>query len=228
MKKITLRITLSASLFTTSLSFILFSLFATLAIADNEVIPVATFSQGDLSQWEPHSFNGLTQYQLITQDKVTILKATSQKTGSGLVKRQQIDLHRTPFLNWEWKVEKALYRLSETFKEGDDFAARIYIVVDGGVFFWNTIALNYVWSSGQAKNTLWESPFTSNAKMIAVESGNQFKNQWRTEKRNVRQDMIKAFGTDYRFINAIAIMTDTDNSGQSVIAYYGDIYFSAD
>jgi len=29
-----------------------------------------------------------------------------------------------------------------------------------------------------------------------------------------------------RYIDVIAIMTDTDNSGQQAHAYYGDIYFS--
>ena len=197
------------------------------AVSNEDTIVIANFSNNDLTHWEPHTFDGITNYKLITQDKTTILRATSQNSASGLVKKQRIDLKKTPFLNWEWKVNKSLYRLSETFKEGDDFAARIYIVVDGGVFFWKTIALNYVWSSSQKINTLWDNPFTSNAKMIAIESGDEFKNQWRTEKRNVRQDMIKAYGTDYRFIDAIAIMTDTDNSGQSAIAYYGDIYFSA-
>jgi len=201
--------------------------FVSSAIANENTIAIANFSQNDLSNWESHSFNGETQYRLIKQNQVTVLKAISNQTASGLIKKQQIDLHKTPYLNWQWKVEGALYRLSETFKDGDDFSARIYIVVDGGVFFWNTIALNYVWSSGQAINSLWESPFTANAKMIAVQSGNKYTKQWRTEKRNVREDMIRAFGTDYRFIDAIAIMTDTDNSGQSAVAYYGDIYFSA-
>ncbi len=204
------------------------TLFFSTAVASENKIVIAQFSQNDLSGWVPHSFKGTTGYQLIKQDQVTILKATSQNAASGLIKRQYVDIHKTPFLNWHWKIDKTLYRLSETLKQGDDFAARIYVVVDGGVFFWRTLALNYVWSSGQEKNALWDNPFTGNAKMIAVESGNQFKNQWRIEKRNVREDLIKAYGRDFRFINAIAIMTDTDNSGQSAIAYYGDIYFSAD
>jgi len=197
------------------------------AIAEtNNNITVASFSNNNLQDWLPHSFNGTTNYQLVKQDHITALKASSQKAASGLIKKQQIDLSKTPFINWHWKVDSALYRLSETMKQGDDFAARVYVVVDGGIFFWNTLALNYVWSSNQKINARWTSPFTANAKMIAIQSGNQFKNQWRTEKRNVRQDLRDLFDRDIRFIDAIAIMTDTDNSGQSAIAYYGDIYFS--
>jgi len=192
----------------------------------NNTVSIGKFSQNDLTDWEPHSFEGTTHYKLVQQDLRTVLQATSQGTASGMVKKQQIDLQKTPYLNWQWKVDHALYRLSETFKEGDDFAARVYVVVDGGIFFWNTLALNYVWSSGQTQNALWDNPFTANAKMIAVESGNRFKNQWRSEKRNVLEDLRKSFKRDFRFIDAIAIMTDTDNSGQSATAFYGDIYFS--
>lgn len=194
----------------------------------NENIFVGKFSQSDKNGWENHSFEGLTNYSLILDKNTTVLKAESQASASGLVNRTRIDLDKTPFLNWQWKVDKSLYRLAETFKEGDDFAARIYIIVDGGVFFWNTLALNYVWSSSQPINSLWDNPFTSNAKMIAIQTGDKNSNQWQTEKRNVREDLRRAYGKDIRIIDAIAIMTDTDNSGQKATAYYGDIYFSKD
>jgi len=192
----------------------------------NEIIQIGKFSQSDKSNWENHSFEGHTNYSLVENGNVTVLKAESRASASGLINRTRIDLAKTPFLNWRWKVDKSLYRLAETLKEGDDFAARIYIIVDGGVFFWKTLALNYVWSSSQSINALWDNPFTSNAKMIAVQTGNKNSNQWQTEKKNVREDFRRAYGKDIRIIDAIAIMTDTDNSGQKATAYYGDIYFS--
>lgn len=195
------------------------------SIADSEII-IADFSNNNIKKWEPHSFQGTTEYKLFKDNEITVLKAVSQNAASGLVKKQQIDLTKTPFLNWSWKVEHSLYRLTETFKKGDDFAARIYVVKDGGVFFWRTLALNYVWSSGQAKLSTWDNPFTGNAKMISIQSGNSLKQQWVTEKRNVYEDFKKVFGQNVRFIDAVAIMTDTDNSGQSATAYYGDIFFS--
>lgn len=195
-------------------------------IGANENILVGKFSQADKSGWENHSFEGHTSYELVQDGDITVLKAESNASASGLINRTRIDLAKTPYLNWQWKVDKSLYRLAETLKEGDDFAARIYIIVDGGVFFWNTLALNYVWSSSQPINSLWDNPFTSNAKMIAVQTGNKNSNQWQTEKKNIRKDLRKAYGKDIRIIDAIAIMTDTDNSGQKATAYYGDIFFS--
>ncbi|MGH8666789.1 MAG: DUF3047 domain-containing protein, partial [Burkholderiales bacterium] len=41
----------------------------------------------------------------------------------------------------------------------------------------------------------------------------------------VYEDYKRAFGAEPGRIKAIAIMTDTDNTGASVEAYYGDIAF---
>ncbi len=71
--------------------------------------------------------------------------------------------------------------------------------------------------------------------MMAVRGRTDVTKNWANEKRNVYQDLIELFGDRgsdqknaqaYRFIDAVAIMTDTDNSQRSAVAYYGDIYFS--
>jgi hypothetical protein len=61
--------------------------------------------------------------------------------------------------------------------------------------------------------------------MIVVESGETRLNQWVIEERNVYEDYKRAFGEEPPMISGVAIMTDTDNTGESAIAYYGDIFF---
>jgi hypothetical protein len=68
-------------------------------------------------------------------------------------------------------------------------------------------------------------PYTDRVKMIVVESGEIKLNQWLNEERNVYEDYKKAFGEEPSMISGIAIMTDTDNTGESATAYYGDILF---
>lgn len=187
---------------------------------------IGDFSTGSLAGWEAHSFKGKTIYSIVQDQGVSVLKAESKNSASGLIHKKRIDLSKTPFLNWRWKVNKSLYRLTETLKKGDDFSARVYVIIDGGIFFWRTLALNYVWSSFQPIDTMWDNPFTSNAKMISLQTGNKKSQQWQSEKRNIREDLRRAYGKDIRFIDAVAVMTDTDNSGQSATAYYADIYFS--
>jgi hypothetical protein len=55
------------------------------------------------------------------------------------------------------------------------------------------------------------------------ENGSAKVNQWANEERNVYEDYKKAFGEEPPMISGVAIMTDTDNAGESAIAYYGDI-----
>ncbi|MCF6208787.1 MAG: DUF3047 domain-containing protein, partial [Ghiorsea sp.] len=118
--------------------------------------------------------------------------------------------------------------INENKKAGDDFVARIYVVVDGGFFFWKTIALNYVWSSSHQTGDKWDNPFTANATMFAVESGKENLNTWQHYKRNIREDLKRLTGKDEQYIDAIAIMTDTDNTGFSATTYFGDIFFSSE
>jgi hypothetical protein len=59
--------------------------------------------------------------------------------------------------------------------------------------------------------------------MFVVESGPSKLNQWVSEERNILEDYKKAFGQEPPMISGIAIMTDADNTGESAIAYYGDI-----
>ncbi|MDT8406357.1 MAG: DUF3047 domain-containing protein [Methylococcales bacterium] len=120
-----------------------------------ETVDVGRFSQNELSHWQTKSFADPTQYELRQENAKTVLVANSNNSASGLFQEITIDLKRTPFLNWCWQVIDSLPSLPEQTKAGDDYAARIYLIKQGGIFFWQTKALNFVWSSGQAKETLW-------------------------------------------------------------------------
>ena len=191
-------------------------------------IEIGRFSDGGLSRWKNKEFKGQTSYKMNKLDGVNVLKAESKKTASGLYFERKIDLEKTPVLNWRWRVDKTLLNRDELSKAGDDFAARVYVVVSGGLVFWNTNAINYVWASGQAKTSFWPNPFAGDhAMMLALRSSDDKIGIWYNEKRNIREDFKKLAGEDIRKIDAVAIMTDTDNAGGHAITYYGDIYFTA-
>ncbi|HEY8095822.1 MAG TPA: DUF3047 domain-containing protein [Methylobacter sp.] len=187
------------------------------------------FSRNRLDGWEQKSFKGETRYQLQTLNGIVVLEADSHAAGSGLFKEQHIDLEQTPFLNWSWRIANRLSGLNEQSKAGDDYAARIYVVVKGGLAFWQTKVINYVWSGNSAKGRVWPNAFAGDhVMMLALRGPEAALNTWYSEKRNVRADLQKLFGEDLRAIDAVALMTDTDNSGGQVSAFYGDIWFSRD
>jgi hypothetical protein len=147
-------------------------------------------------------------------------------------------------VQWRWKVTNVLHKGDVTRKEGDDYPARIYITFEYDSskvgFFdkakYETVkllygqyppmaAINYIWESKAPKGTVVPNPYTDQVKMIVVESGVERLNLWVSEERNVYEDYKKAFGDEPPLISGVAIMTDTDNTGESATAYYGDIVF---
>jgi len=199
-----------------------------LAWAAGERIGIARFAQGDLSGWKTKVFAGETRYSLELTGGTNALRADSRAAASGLYREIKVDLGKTPILNWSWKVDHVLVGADERTRAGDDYPARVYVVFSGGLYFWRTRAINYVWSNRQPLDSSWPSAFTGNARMIAVESGASRAGRWINERRDVRADYRHLFGEEPGHVDAVAIMTDTDNTGAAATAWYGDIWFAAE
>ncbi|UTW14314.1 DUF3047 domain-containing protein [Marinobacterium rhizophilum] len=204
------------------------ALLCSLPLQAAETIGVGQFSAGVLEHWESEIFSGTTEYQLESDpEQGAVLRANSQASASGLFRKIEVDLNSTPWLNWSWKVDSLIQGADERTRSGDDYPARIYVVFSGGVFFWKARALNYVWSSSQPTGSEWPNAYTGNARMIAVESGEAQLGTWRYEARDVRADYRRLFGAEPGPVAAVALMTDTDNTGQFASAAYGDIWFGS-
>ena len=191
-----------------------------------QALNLGEFEAGRLNGWEPELFEGETQYQLVRKGEFMALEGRSEASASGLVKKLEIDINRYPYLNWSWMATRILQGNEERIKEGDDFPVRLYVVVSGGIFFWQTRALNYVWSRNQPVGSHWPNPFTGNAIMLAVESGEQRLNQWVSYKRNVKEDLKRYLGMEVDKVHAVALMVDTDNTGQAALSFFRDITFT--
>jgi len=192
-----------------------------------ETIALSQFATAGLAGWSEKSFSGKIQYTIVERNGDKVLSAESKNSASALYKKIRIDLEKTPFLNWEWLVTRHLGDITEQQKGGDDYPARVYVIISGRVFFWKTKALNYVWSSNQPVGSTWANAYTDNARMIALQSGSAHLGRWRTEKRNIRADLRQQFGEDFRYIDGIAVMSDTDNSHGEAISFYRNLFFSS-
>lgn len=192
-------------------------------------VDIGAFSRGRLdAEWQPKSFKNGTDYRLEQIDGRLALHASSRAAASGLYREIIVDLNRTPFLYWSWRVDRTPDVRNEQAKSGDDYAARIYVVISGGLAFWRARSLNYVWASTTAQGSRWANPFAGPAvQMLALRSGNRDIGQWLHERRNVKRDLQEAFGEVIDRIDGVALMTDTDNSNTQAEAYYGDIHFSS-
>jgi hypothetical protein len=215
------------------------------------VLEVGTFSASPVGQampdgWKPLTFKKIpkhTSYEVVKDGGVTIVKAVSEASASGLTKPVVIDPKEFPIVRWRWKIDHVLKGSDVTLKEGDDFPARLYITFEydpGKVSFGKKLkfkagqavfgdipiaALNYIWDTKAPVGTIVENAYTDFTKMVIVESGTQKVGMWIDEERNIYEDYKKAFGEEPPMINGVAIMSDTDNTKERATAYYGDIVF---
>lgn len=181
---------------------------------------------GDLADWRARSFHGETRYRAETLDGRRALRAESAATASGWYREVEVELGRTPWLEWTWRVERLPEGGPERRKAGDDFAVRVYVVFSGGLAFWRTRTLSYVWAAREPAGSDWPNPYTANAHMFALRSGPEGLGGWQRERRDVRADYRRAFGEEPPPVAAVALMSDSDDTGSRTLAWYGDIRFS--
>lgn len=189
-----------------------------------------TLNVNDFNNWAERSFSDNTRYTITTDDAgTTLLQAHTDGNASAFYRQGRIDLTATPCLSWRWRIdETAPASLDEHSKSGDDFVARVYVVKRGGLAFWRTKTINYVWSASQAVGQRWPNAYAGdNAHMWAVNSGNDQAGNWVSHHRDIQQDWQQAFAEDIDQLDGIAIMTDGDDSNSALSATYADLRFSA-
>jgi hypothetical protein len=204
------------------LALVVTSLTATTA-AEQRFAPTA------MAGWPVRVFEERTDYELVTLEARTALRAQADAAASARYYAVEIDLDETPWIVWSWRMER-LPRgdASERVKAGDDYALRLYVVQEGWLGRLSARALNYVWSRSEPVGARWPNAFTGRAHMVVVDSGSARRGQWVEHRRNLRQDWQTVFGDDLKSLQGVAIMTDADNTGSFAAGYYAAVNFCAD
>jgi hypothetical protein len=202
-------------------------LIGSIALAGSSAYADVSWHPSAIVQWERQVFKGVTEYGLVAVDGIDALHARCKSSASGLILKQTIDLKDTPILEWTWRVDATFPAgADERTRAGDDYAARIYIVKDGGLLPWQTWAMDYVWASSMPKGSDWPNAYASQARMVALQSGSPTTpGIWKSERRNIRNDFRRYHGIELDSIDAVAIMTDCDDRKTTAEAWYGAIRF---
>ena len=202
-----------------------------ISVSFAEEVKVFDFTEEELETLKVRKVRGAdakTNYSVGSNENGNFLKAVANNAASGLGKQIKIDLNKTPFLNITWKVEKDLKGINERSKKGHDYAARVFVVKKTGATSLSNRAMNYVFSSNEDINVFHPSPYTKKSIDYVLASTKNHLNEWVTVKVNVKEHFKKFHDLDLDEINGVAIMSDTDNSKLSSVAYYQNIYFSSD
>lgn len=195
--------------------------------------------------WEPLIFEKIkrhTEYQLSEEAGRTMIKAKSDNAASGVTHPLDLDSKTYQLISWCWKINRTIEKGDVTQKKGDDYAARIYVTFKFDpeeANFWERTkfktykllygkyppkgALNYVWANRMKKGDAISNAYTDRAHMVAIESGSDKVGQWVCEQRNLYEDYQLYFGGTPPYISGVAVMTDTDNTGETASAAYSDL-----
>ncbi|MBD1142391.1 DUF3047 domain-containing protein [Pelagibacterales bacterium SAG-MED35] len=210
---------------------LLFSLLIFSKFSFAESVKVFEFSKTELSQLKVKKVRGAdnkTVYSIGSNENGNYLKAVAENAGSGLGKEIKIDLNKTPFINITWKIEQDLSGINEKTKKGHDFAARVFAVKKTGSTPLSNRAINYVFSSNVEVGENWPSPYTKKSIDNVLSTTKENLNKWVTVKANVKEDFKKFHDLNVDELDGLAIMSDTDNSKLTSVAFYQNIYFSED
>ena len=205
-------------------------IFLSIEISTADEISAFEFTESELSKLEVRKVRGAdnnTNYSVGSNEKGNFLKAVADNAASGLGKEVKINLNETPFINITWKVEKDLSGIKENSKKGHDFAARVFVIKKTGATPLSNRAINYVFSSNNEIGFNSPSPYTKRSIDNVLSTTKNNLNKWVTVKANVKEDFKKFHDLDVNEIDGLAIMSDTDNSKMRAIAYFQNIYFSA-
>ena len=210
---------------------LLFSLLIFSKFSFAESVKVFEFTKTELSQLKVRKVRGAdnkTDYSIGSNENGNYLKAVAENAGSGLGKEIKIDLNKTPFINITWKIEQDLSGINEKTKKGHDFAARVFAVKKTGATPLSNRAINYVFSSNVEVGENWPSPYTKKSIDYVLSTTKENLNKWVTVKANVKEDFKKFHDLNVDELDGLAIMSDTDNSKLTSVAFYQNIYFSED
>ena len=194
-----------------------------------------------LKMWKPLTFPKIknhSRYSVIKENGKSVLKAESSSSASGLIYKNSFNVYDYPVIRWRWKVDNVYRKGNAGTKSGDDYPMRIYVVFrynpeKAGIIEkarYNAAkliygeypphsSLNYIWANRKHKSRIITSAYTGRAKMIIMQEGKTLTGNWITEKADVLADYRKAFGEDPPRDAGLAVMSDSDNTGESTTAY---------
>jgi len=184
-------------------------------------------------------------HRLIEIDGERLLEIHADNSASALAHPLTHDRYSN--LRWRWRVTRPIRGLDPRSREGDDYAARVYVLFDASVgtlgFFgrlqqrvsgWFSdlpvpaTALCYVWAAdaddGQRQGYGYRSPYSDRVQLIPVTRGAPpADGELISVRRSFVADHEQAFGAPPGPLMGIVLATDTDNSGGTVTAWFSDV-----
>jgi len=180
-----------------------------------------------------------SERSLVEQDGRAALHIRAQAAAGGLLHPLDLPGDQPWQLSWQWRTEQHLDKARFATREGDDYAARVYVLLDyplsslpfltrqklrlARTFYDPDLpaaTLSYVWDNRVAPGTHARSAYTEQVEMVVLRGPEAPLGQWLTENRDLRADAIAAFGSAPRRILGVVFAADSDNTGETAESYF--------
>lgn len=176
---------------------------------------------------------------LETQDGRQVLHIKADAAAGGLLHPLDLAGDKPWILSWQWRTEKRLSKAAFATRDGDDYSARVYVLLDyplddlpfltrqkirlARTFYDPDLpaaTLAYVWDNKASPGAHSRSAYTDQVEMQVLRGPQAPLGKWLDEKLNLRADAIAAFGSAPRRIIGVVFAADSDNTGESAESYF--------
>lgn len=194
-----------------------------------------------IDNWRPLFFPKIkrhSSYSIESDAEGNYLKTESHASASAMIYRQTFDVYTFPNIRWRWKALNIYTNGNAEFRDGDDYPARLYIIFkyepEKAGFFeklkYSTAkllygeypphsAVNYIWASRDHKRRIMVNAYSEKA-MMFIKRGTSDIGAWHIESVNILNDYLEAFGEKPPAVASIAVMNDSDNTGEKSVSYF--------
>jgi hypothetical protein len=198
--------------------------------------------------WIPLSFGSNkppTEYKFVEDGGQVVLHARAVAATGALLHPVNFQVRSAPVLRWRWKISQVIAEADNSIASKEDSPARIVLGFDGDRSRLTTrdraasalakgasgralpyAQLIYIWSTKAPVGSVIQHPHSPRVRMVVAASGSANAGKWVTLSRNVYDDFKRAFGEEPGPLTDVGVLTDSDNTGASVEAWYGDIHFA--
>jgi hypothetical protein len=184
-----------------------------------------------------------TGYRLVDDGQNgVVVQARARRSASGLMQALDIDPRQWPVVVWRWRLTALIDGADNTDRHAEDSPARLLLFFDGdrarlpqrdqvALELADTLTgrrvpyatLMYIWENREPVGAVIRSAHTGRVRMVVAGSGGDGLGHWHRLERDFVADFERAFGEAPGRLIGVGIMTDTDNTGAEVEAFYGDI-----
>ena len=197
--------------------------------AGEEVIILGKSKAATLAEWDKPVHFGTGNWSVVDDGGDQAIKLRTESSSFALEKSITVDLSRTPYLEWEWKVTIPPAGGNFSSPDTDDQAGQL-LVVFPKTFFERRKVISYIWDPTAPKGAIDAAagPIYFNVKALVVESGADQIGHWVIEKRNVVEDFRALYGETPGRAVAIRMQINSQHTKSVAEAFWRTIRFTSE